>query len=61
MNTHADRAPENKSQSVANKRSQKSGGDNSAFQLIDNRPEASAQRKLKEISAIRLFFSQLKI
>lgn len=47
MNTHADKAPENKSQSVAAGVSQPQSGGTS-LQFIDNRPETLTQRKLKE-------------
>lgn len=50
MNTHADKTQENKSQSFSNKISQKLSDDESAFQLVDNRPEAVAQRKLQEMA-----------
>ena len=48
MNTHADKKPKNKSQSVANAVSQKKRGSESPFQFVDNRPDAIAQRKLQE-------------
>lgn len=47
MNTHADKPQENKSQSVANSLSQKQSRVTSAFQFVDSRPEAIAQRKLQ--------------
>lgn len=50
MNTHVDKAQENKSQSVANGMSQMQSGGESAFQFVDNRPEAVAQRKLQEMA-----------
>ncbi|MDW3210109.1 MAG: hypothetical protein R8N23_09585 [Reichenbachiella sp.] len=49
MNTHADKTQENKSQSVANQVVQKRNSNKPTFQFIDNRPEAIAQRKMKEI------------
>lgn len=49
MNTHVDKTPENKSQSVANEVSQKQSSSVSTFHFVDNRPEAIAQRKLQEI------------
>jgi hypothetical protein len=50
MNTHADKAQENKSQAVANSlpKLQSNGNGESTFQFVDNRPEAIAQRKLQE-------------
>jgi hypothetical protein len=50
MHTHADKIQENKSHSVANAVSQKHIGGESAFQFVDNRPEAIAQRKLQDIA-----------
>lgn len=49
MSAHADKTQENKSQSGADVVSQKRDSE-SAFQFFDNRPEAIAQRKLKEIA-----------
>jgi len=49
MNSHADKTQENESKSVANAVSQKQSVGKSAFQFVDNRPEAIAQRKLNEI------------
>ena len=50
MNTHADKTQDNKNQSVANGVSQVQVGGEATFQFIDNRPEAVAQRKLKEMA-----------
>jgi len=50
MNTHADRAQENKSQSMANAVSQKQSSGESSFQFDDSRPEAIVQRKLQEVT-----------
>jgi hypothetical protein len=50
MNTHADKTQENKSQSVSAAGSQIQSSVESAFQFIDNRPEAIAQRKLQEMA-----------
>jgi hypothetical protein len=50
MNTHVDKTQENKSQSVANSVVQKQSGNGSAFQFIDNRPEAVTQRKLQDMA-----------
>lgn len=48
MNTRAEKSQENKSQSVANEISQKHESGEHSFELVDNRPEAIAQRKLRE-------------
>lgn len=50
MNTLADKAQENKSQSLATRNSQKQSGGESIFQFVDNRPVAIAQRKLQEMA-----------
>ena len=50
MYKQVEKSKENKNQSVANEVSQKQGGGVSTFQFEDNRPEAAAQRKLKEIA-----------
>ena len=50
MNTHVDKIQENKSQSVSVAGSQIRSGGESAFQFVDNRSEAVAQRKLQEIA-----------
>ncbi len=50
MNAHADKTQKNKSQSVANKVSQKQSGGESTFEFVDNRAEAIAQRKRQEIA-----------
>jgi hypothetical protein len=47
MNTHTDKAQENKSQAVSNSLTQKEGGSESTFQFADNRPESIAQRKIQ--------------
>ena len=49
MNTNADKKEENKRQSAATKPTQKKSSSTSAFQFVDNRPEAVTQRKLNEI------------
>jgi hypothetical protein len=51
MNTHTEKTPKQKSQSVANSVSQKQQHNPAPFQFVDNRPEAVAQRKLKEQTA----------
>ncbi|MFT4803432.1 MAG: hypothetical protein ACJAUV_001965 [Flavobacteriales bacterium] len=48
MYEQVEKAKENKGRAVANSVSQKSSGD-SAFQFVDNRPEAVVQRKLQEM------------
>lgn len=50
MNTHEDKAQENKSQSVAKILSQKKSNSESTFQFVDNRPEGIALRKLQEMA-----------
>jgi len=60
MNTHADQTKENKSQAVSNALSQKESDGVSAFQFVDNRPEAVAQRKLQEIANNSSRVNQLK-
>ncbi|MGI2112291.1 eCIS core domain-containing protein [Shewanella frigidimarina] len=50
MNTHADKTQDNKSQSVANMASHKLDSGESRAQLVDNRPEAIAQKKLQTIA-----------
>ena len=49
MNAHADRTQENKSHTIVNDASKKQPVSDSAFQFVDNRPAAIAQRKLQEI------------
>jgi hypothetical protein len=49
MNTYADKTQENKSQSFANAFSQKQNVGRSTFQFEDNRSEAVAQLKLREM------------
>ncbi|MBK6265112.1 DUF4157 domain-containing protein [Marivirga sp. S37H4] len=50
MNTHANKKQQNKNQSVVNTIAQKKGGGEPAFQFVDKRPEAVAQRKLQQIA-----------
>lgn len=50
MNTYADKTQKNKSQSMADAVSHKKSGSEPSFQFVDNRPEAIAQRKLKEMA-----------
>lgn len=50
MNTHADKAQENKGRSVTNEFSQKHSSGESTFQFVDNRPETIAQRKLQKMA-----------
>ena len=50
MNTHADKTQENKSHTVTAETSQMQSGGESTFQFVDNRAEAFAQRKLKEMA-----------
>jgi hypothetical protein len=60
MYTRTDKKQKNKSQSVANTFSQKQRGDESAFQLVDNRTEVVAQRKLQEVANNSPQVSQIK-
>jgi len=50
MHAHANKTQENKSQSVSVASIQMHNGSESAFQFVDNRPEAIAQRKLQEMA-----------
>lgn len=50
MNTHAEKTPENKSQSVANLTSQTPNNTSATLQLVDNRPSTIAQRKLQQMA-----------
>ena len=50
MPTHADKAQENKTRSVANAFAQKQSGAVSPFEWVDMRPKALAQRELQEMS-----------
>ena len=59
MNTRADKTQKytvqdgrQKNRSVANEASRKQSGGESTFQIVDNRPEAIAQRKIQEIADI---------
>ncbi|AEV31740.1 hypothetical protein Oweho_0727 [Owenweeksia hongkongensis DSM 17368] len=60
MNTHTDKTQENKSQSVSAASPQMQSGDESTFHFVDNRPEAIAQRKLKEMANNSPKVKQLK-
>jgi len=60
MNTHAEKTQENKSQAVANALSEKSRSE-SYLKIVDNRPEAVAQRKLQETINISPRVQQLKV
>lgn len=60
MNTHADKTQENKSQAVANRLPKLQSPGESTFQLIDNRLEAIAQRKLQEAINNNPHVQQLK-
>ncbi len=48
MHTHIENNRKNKIQVAANVGSQKQDGSEAAFQFVDERPEAVAQRKLQE-------------
>ena len=60
MNTNADKLTENKSLPVASSLPKQQSNDKSAFQFVDNRPEAIAQRKLQETINNRPRVQQLK-
>jgi hypothetical protein len=60
MNTHVDKTQGNKSQAVSAADSQMQSGGESAFQFVDNRPEAVAQRKLQEMANNSPQVSQLR-
>jgi hypothetical protein len=47
MNTYSQKTSKNTDNSHLNKHSQKKNNEESAFQFVDNRPEAIAQRKLQ--------------
>jgi hypothetical protein len=59
MITHANKPPENKSQSVAYALSHRQGRKWSAFHFLDNRPEAVAQRNLQRMANNRRQVNQL--
>ena len=50
MNTHADKTPDSKSQTVVRNDYSAQSGSESSFQFADNRSEATAQRKLNELA-----------
>lgn len=50
MNTQADKAQDNKSKQVLNTAAQNKNSSSSAFEFVNNRPEAIAQRKLQEMA-----------
>jgi len=50
MSTYTERTKENKSQPLANGVSQKKSRGETTFQLVDNRSETAAQKKLQEIA-----------
>lgn len=52
MNTHTNKAKENKSQSVASFVAQKESSTSPTLQFKDNRPETVAQRKLQEMAGL---------
>lgn len=53
MNTHAEKTQENKSQLVAPANSLKQISGEPTFHFVDNRPEAIAQRRLKDMADYR--------
>jgi hypothetical protein len=60
LNTHADKTQETKSQSVANGNIEIKRSDESIYQFVDIRPEATAQRKLQEMGNNSPQVSQLR-
>jgi hypothetical protein len=60
LNTHADKTQETKSQSVANGNIEIKRSDESTYQFVDIRPEATAQRKLQEMGNNTPQVSQLR-
>ncbi len=50
MHANADKTQENKTQSAVNDTHQKQSSGESTFQVVNNRPEAIAQRKLQEMA-----------
>ena len=60
MKTQADKTQENKSQSVSSGKSKLQSIGKSTFQFVDNRPDAVAQRKLKEMANNSPQVSQLR-
>lgn len=48
METYADKTSKNKSQAVAHSLAKQKSNNESAFQLVDNRPETIVQKKLQE-------------
>jgi len=61
MKTQADKSQDNKNQSVSAAESLKQSGSESAFQFVDNRPEALAQRKMQEMADNRVRIESGKI
>jgi hypothetical protein len=60
MSTHADKTQENKSQSISNGESKMHSNGESTFQFVDNRSEATAQRKLQDMANESPHVSQLR-
>jgi len=60
MNTYAEKIQKSKGQSISDSNSQTQSNATSTFQLVNNRPEAIAQRKLQEIANNSQRVSQLK-
>jgi len=61
MNTHVDKANENKSQSSAKSVSQNQSNGESTYQFIDNRPQAIPQKDLQMMANNSTQVTQLKI
>lgn len=60
MNIHADKTQKNKNNPVTNEISNQQVGSESAFKVVDNRPEAIAQGKFQEIANKNSRLNQLK-
>ncbi|WP_082434890.1 DUF4157 domain-containing protein [Pedobacter sp. Hv1] len=60
MNTHADKSQENKTKPASENSSKSPSNGPSTLQLVDNRPEAIAQRKLQEVISNNPLVKQLK-
>jgi hypothetical protein len=58
MNTHADKASETKSTSMANGSPKRQPYGRAAVQLADNRPEATALMKMQELVYLHQLTSQ---
>jgi hypothetical protein len=50
MNTHGDKTQSQQRQSMAKQAAEKHRGDESTLQFVSNRPDAIAQRQLREVA-----------